>query len=55
MPMLGREFKVVCDELDNTEPKKNLINYKTFLDSVYITKMYMQELELYNTLKEKDT
>ena len=26
-----------------------------FLDSVYVTKMYLKELQLYNTLQLKDT
>lgn len=48
MPMLPREFGVIVSELDRKET--GTINYKIFLDSVYITKMYMQELKLYNTL-----
>ena len=46
--MLPREFGVIVKELDRDQSGR--INYKIFLDSVYITKMYMQELKLYNTL-----
>ena len=53
MPPLKREFEVVCKELDPDETGK--INYKMFLDSVYIIKMYLKEMELYNTLQEADT
>lgn len=53
MPPLKREFEVVCKELDPEETGK--INYKMFLDSVYIIKMYLKEMELYNTLQEADT
>lgn len=53
MPMLPREFGLIVNELD--KEKSGKINYKLFLDSVYITKMYMQELQLYNTLQEADT
>lgn len=42
MPMLPREFEVIVGELDRNKSEK--INYKVFLNSVYITKMYMQEL-----------
>lgn len=42
MPMLPREFSVIVTELDRENSGK--INFKIFLDSVYITKMYMQEL-----------
>lgn len=52
MPILPREFAVICKELDPDETGK--IQYKIFLDSVYITKMYLKELQLYNTLKEAD-
>ena len=48
MPPLKREFEVVCKELDPEQTGK--INYKVFLDSVYIIKMYLKEMELYNTL-----
>lgn len=42
MPMLPREFALIVNELDMAEQGK--IHYKTFLDSVYITKMYLKEL-----------
>ena len=48
MPILPREFALIVKELDEAET--GLINYKVFLDSVYITKMYLKELQLYNTL-----
>ena len=53
MPILPREFALIVKELDEAET--GLINYKVFLDSVYITKMYLKELQLYNTLQEADT
>ena len=52
MPMLPREFSLIVRELDPRETGQ--INYKFFLDEVYITKMYLKELELYNTLIESD-
>jgi hypothetical protein len=42
MPILNREFALIVKELDMEETGR--IHYKPFLDSVYITKMYMQEL-----------
>jgi Ca2+-binding EF-hand superfamily protein len=53
MPILAREFSLITKELDPDETGR--IQYKVFLDSVYITKMYMKELELYNVLQERDT
>ena len=52
MPILPREFAVICKELDQENTGR--INYKIFLDSVYITKMYQKALQLYNTLQEAD-
>ena len=52
MPILPREFAVICKELDPDETGR--IQYKIFLDSVYITKMYLKELQLYNTLQTAD-
>jgi Ca2+-binding EF-hand superfamily protein len=52
MSVLDRELKTVIEELD---PKKTgFINYQYFLDSVYLTQMYIHEMELYNALKEAD-
>ncbi len=51
--MLQREFDIICDELDKEKTGK--INYKLFLNEVYITKMFLKELQLYNTLQEADT
>ena len=31
------------------------IQYKIFLNEVYVTKMYLKEMQLYNTLQEADT
>ena len=53
MPILPREFTVIVNELDPDQSGR--IHYKIFLDSVYITKMYLKELQLYNTLQEADT
>ena len=52
MPILPREFAVICKELDPDETGR--IQYKIFLDSVYITKMYLKELQLYNILQTAD-
>ncbi len=48
MPILPREFEIICKELD--QDNSNAISYKIFLDQVYVTKMYLKELQLYNTL-----
>lgn len=53
MPILPREFAMIVKELDPEETGR--INYKIFLDSVYITKMYLKELQLYNQLQVADT
>jgi hypothetical protein len=42
MPILPREFTVIVNELDPDQSGR--IHYKIFLDSVYITKMYLKEL-----------
>lgn len=42
MPILPREFAVICKELDPEETGR--IQYRIFLDSVYITKMYQKAL-----------
>jgi Ca2+-binding EF-hand superfamily protein len=45
-------FKELCGELD---PKQTgMINYQVFLDTLYITKMYLNEMTLYGILKEAD-
>ena len=51
--MLQREFDLIVKELDHKETGK--INHKVFLNEVYITKMFLKELQLYNTLQEADT
>jgi len=51
--MLQREFDLIVKELDVKETGK--INHKVFLNEVYITKMFLKELQLYNTLQEADT
>ena len=53
MPILPREFQIIASELDPEETGR--IRYKVFLNEVYITKMYLKELQLYNTLQEADT
>ena len=50
--MLPREFEELVKELDQKE--SNVIHYKVFMDSLYVTKMYLKEMELFNTLKESD-
>ncbi len=51
--MLQREFDIIVEELDKDSTGK--INYKLFLNEVYITKMFLKELQLHNTLIEADT
>ena len=53
MPILQREFELIAKELDTAETGK--IRYKLFLNEVYVTKMYLKEMQLYNTLQEADT
>lgn len=45
-------FKELCIELDPRETGK--IPYQAFLDTLYITKMYLNEMRLYEILKEAD-
>jgi len=53
MPILQREFDLIAKELD---PKvEGVIQYKLFLSEVYVTKMYLKEMQLYNTLQDADT
>ncbi len=45
-------FKELCSELD---PKQTgQIPYQAFLDTLYITKMYLNEITLYGILKDAD-
>lgn len=47
-----RLFKELCLELD---PKEHgPIPYQVFLDTLYLTQMYLKEMQLYDTLKEED-
>ena len=48
MAVLEREFGMIVKELDPQQ--RGVIQYKLFLDEVYVTKMYLKEMELYNTL-----
>ena len=52
MPFTGRQFEELYDELDKN--KTGVIKYNIFIDQVSITKMYLNELELYNTLLTKE-
>ena len=45
-------FKELCSELDHKETGK--IPYQVFLDTIYITKMFLNEMTLYGVLKEAD-
>jgi|SanBayMetagenome_1026888.scaffolds.fasta_scaffold68658_1 Ca2+-binding EF-hand superfamily protein len=45
-------FKELCTELDPKETGR--IPYQAFLDTLYITKMYLNEMTLYGILKEAD-
>jgi len=53
MACLDREFNELMKEMDPNETGK--VPYQVFLDQVYISKMYLNELVLYNILVEKDT
>ena len=53
MPIPPREFEMLCQELD--PQTVGSIQYKIFLNEVYVTKMYLKEMQLYNTLQEADT
>ena len=53
MPILQREFDMIVKELDPKQ--RGVIQYKLFLNEVYVTKMYLKELQLYNTLQDADT
>ena len=44
---------MIVKELDPQQ--RGVIQYKLFLDEVYVTKMYLKEMELYNTLQDADT
>lgn len=46
-------FRELCQELDSKETGK--IPYQAFLDTLYITKMYLNELTLYSILSQADT
>jgi len=47
-----RLFKELCVELDPKETGR--IPYQVFLDTLYLTQMYLKEFELYETLKQTD-
>ena len=49
----GRELDLVIQEIDPS--KSGQIDYKLFLDSVYLTQMYIDEMTLYERLKKADT
>ena len=53
MGLSPREFAMLVQELDPN--KSGTIQYRVFLNEVYVTKMYLKEMELYNTLQEADT
>ena len=42
MPILPREFEMIKNELD--QEKKGTIQYRYFLNEVYVTKMFMKEM-----------
>ena len=52
MPFTNRQFEELYGELD--KKKTGVIRYNIFIDQVSITKMYLNELALYNTLLEKE-
>ena len=44
---------MIVKELDPQQ--RGVIQYKFFLNEVYVTKMYLKEMQLYNTLQDADT
>uniref|UniRef100_A0A7S3MP78 EF-hand domain-containing protein n=1 Tax=Favella ehrenbergii TaxID=182087 RepID=A0A7S3MP78_9SPIT len=44
---------MIVKELD--PQNRGVIQYKFFLNEVYVTKMYLKEMALYNTLQDADT
>lgn len=53
MGCLEREFNELKEEMDPN--KTGQLPYQVFCDQVYISKMYLNELTLYNILMEQDT
>lgn len=53
MPMVQREFEVIMNDLD--EKKLGTINYDEFLTSLFLSRMYLKELDLTLVLQETDT
>lgn len=53
MNILPREFQMMMEELDPQQ--QGAVNYKAFLNQVYVTRLYLQELELQQVLQEADT
>lgn len=51
--ILKREFDELLKTLDPKETGS--VNYRAFLDSIYVTRMFLQEIELYHVLQEADT
>ena len=52
MPITARLFEELYNEIDPN--KKEQIPYMVFVNQVSITKMYLNELELYNTLLKEE-
>lgn len=53
MNLLPREFEELACELDPT--KSGNINYEQFLTAIFMTQMYLKELNLTLVLKAMDT
>jgi|Laugresu1bdmlbsd_1035121.scaffolds.fasta_scaffold173599_1 Ca2+-binding EF-hand superfamily protein len=53
MNVLPREFEELQSELD--PQKSGRINYDTFLTSVFMTQMFLKELNLTTVLRQMDT
>jgi len=53
LAVMPREFDELMKELDTSDT--GCAKYQVFLDNLYIRQMYLQELVLYNILKNRDT
>ena len=55
MSAIGKEFDIVVKELQEVNAQNDdRIQYQYFLDAVYLTQMYINEMELYQALKAAD-
>jgi Ca2+-binding EF-hand superfamily protein len=50
--ILEKEFKEMLSEIDQGQGK---VNYEELLSALYLTQMFVNELKLTSTLRERDT